>query len=231
MSEENNNSKMSEAKSTADETKKLSEDARGLGPMQAGPFAIGRVDAIVGEGGLEVPGFVATRNEAGAVFGQRNYRSRFRIFLYGCTGSSDWRTRAYANRRLNTIAEAIGEKVVKEAFRQAEEDIGKKVDARPWKIFMEGTKEEQERFQEEVQEELARNPEKGRIKAGAAYSRENLERAYQMYEQGSTHFAVMNETGLDVLSRARNSLTWILDLSFGGVLGGARPLFIRRDSL
>jgi hypothetical protein len=130
---------------------------------------------------------------------------------------------------LNTIAEAIGEKVVKEAFRQAEEDIGKKVDARAWKIFMEGTKEEQKRFQEEVQEELARNPEKGRIKAGAAYSRENLERAYQMYEQGSTHLAVMN--GLDVLSQARNSLTWILDLSFGGVLGGARPLFIRRDSL
>ncbi len=46
MSEENNNSKVSETKSTADETKKLSEDARGLGPRQTGPFAIGCVDAI-----------------------------------------------------------------------------------------------------------------------------------------------------------------------------------------
>jgi hypothetical protein len=47
-----------------DDTKKLSEDARGLGPMQAGPFTVGRVDEIVGEGGVEVPGFVATKTKS-----------------------------------------------------------------------------------------------------------------------------------------------------------------------
>lgn len=36
MSEENNNAKMSEAESTADKAKKLSEDVRGLGPRQVG---------------------------------------------------------------------------------------------------------------------------------------------------------------------------------------------------
>jgi hypothetical protein len=65
MSEEKNNTKMSAAGSgnAADETKqKLSEDARGLGPRQAGRFAIGLVDEFVGEGGVEVPEF-ATKYE------------------------------------------------------------------------------------------------------------------------------------------------------------------------
>jgi hypothetical protein len=60
MFEENNNAKMSEAKS---ETEKLSKDACGLGPMQAGPFVIGLVDSIVGKDGAEMPQFVATKYE------------------------------------------------------------------------------------------------------------------------------------------------------------------------
>ena len=43
--------KMSEPESTADETKKLSKDARGLGPNQAGLIRIGVVEMIVTEGG------------------------------------------------------------------------------------------------------------------------------------------------------------------------------------
>jgi hypothetical protein len=57
---------MSEAnweKPKANEPTKLSNDARGLGPRVAGGFAIGHVDEIVGDGGLEVPGFVATKKE------------------------------------------------------------------------------------------------------------------------------------------------------------------------
>jgi hypothetical protein len=66
MSEEKSDTDMSAAGScnVADKTKQqLSEDARGLGPTQAGPFAIGLVDEIVGEGGVEVPEFVATKYE------------------------------------------------------------------------------------------------------------------------------------------------------------------------
>jgi hypothetical protein len=161
MSEENNNEKMSEAESTADDSRKLSEDARGLGPRQTGPFAFGLVDMIVGEGGLEVSGLVPTKYEtlllvrawAGEILDLD-----FGFFLYGSVGSSEWRTREYANRRLNTIAKAIGEEEVKRAFKQAEQEFAKGVGQRAWKIFMEGTKEEQESFQQEVQENLARDP-------------------------------------------------------------------------
>jgi hypothetical protein len=41
MSEENNNAKMSEPESTANDSQKLSGDARGLGPRQTGPITIG----------------------------------------------------------------------------------------------------------------------------------------------------------------------------------------------
>ena len=38
-------------------------DTEGLGTMAVGPFIMGSVDAINGEGGREVPEFVATRHE------------------------------------------------------------------------------------------------------------------------------------------------------------------------
>lgn len=63
MSEAKNNAKMAGPASTADDSRKLSEDARGLGPWQAGRFTIGVVDTIVGEGGLEIPGYKATKYE------------------------------------------------------------------------------------------------------------------------------------------------------------------------
>ena len=77
---------------------------------------IGVVDMIIGDGGLEVPGFVATKNEtlqlvrywAGEILDLD-----IGFFLYGSVGSSEWRTRQFANRRLNTIAESIGEEEVK----------------------------------------------------------------------------------------------------------------------
>jgi hypothetical protein len=159
MSEENNTEMFAtERRNTADDTKKLSEDARGLGPMQTGRFAIGLVDEIVGDGGVEVPGFVATKNELVQLvqyWATEIVDLDFEYFLYGCTGSSEWRTHQFANRRLNAISKVIGEKEVREAFRQAEQAFGKGVDQRTWKIFMEGTKEEQERFQQEVQQNLA----------------------------------------------------------------------------
>jgi hypothetical protein len=123
MSEENNSAKISEAENTSDETKKLSEDARGLGPSQVGPIMIGVVDMIVGDGGVEVPGFVATKNEMlqlARYWAKKIIDLDFVFFLYGSTGSSEWRTNEFANRRLNTISKLIGEEEVTNAFRQAE---------------------------------------------------------------------------------------------------------------
>ncbi len=89
MLEENNNAKMSEPESTEDETKKLSEDARSLGPNQAGLIRIGVVDMIIGEGGgLEVPGFVATKNEILQLvlyWASEILNLDFGFFLYGCS--------------------------------------------------------------------------------------------------------------------------------------------------
>src|SRR5207249_2745913 len=99
---------------------------------------------------------------AGALLGHGNHRLGLDIFVYGSTGSSEWRTREFANRRLNAIGKLIGKEEVTQAFRQAEQAFGKGVDQWAWKIFTEGSKEEQERFQQEVQERLARDAEEGR---------------------------------------------------------------------
>ena len=48
MSRDNNSSETSEVRNSTDETKKLSENALGLGPRQGGPIMIGVVDMIVG---------------------------------------------------------------------------------------------------------------------------------------------------------------------------------------
>jgi hypothetical protein len=159
ISEKDSNAKMFEEESTADDSKGISEDARGLGPGQTGPFAIGLVDMIVGEGGLEVPGLVPTKYES--LLLMRAWAGEildldFGFFLYGSVGSSEWRTREYANRR--TIATSIGEEEVKKAFKQAEREFAKGVDQRAWTVFIEGTKEEQEAFQQEVQEKFEAIP-------------------------------------------------------------------------
>ena len=97
---------------TADDSRKLSEDARGLGPGQAGRVRIGVVDMIVGEGGLEVPGLVPTKYETLLLvraWAVEILHLDFGFFLYGSVGSSEWRTREFANRRLSAIAKSIGE--------------------------------------------------------------------------------------------------------------------------
>jgi hypothetical protein len=136
----------------------LSKDAQGLGPTCAGSFVIGHVDQIVGEGGVELPGFVPTKNELLQLvhyWAMEIIDLDFTFFLYDCTGSSEWRNREFANRRLNAISRVIGREEVTKTFREAEQAFAKGVDQKAWKIFMEGTKEEQERFPEEVQERIA----------------------------------------------------------------------------
>jgi hypothetical protein len=51
----------------------------------------------------------------------------------------------------------IGQQEVSAAVEQATETFAKRVDARAWKVFWEGTKEEQEEFQQFVQEQLERD--------------------------------------------------------------------------
>jgi hypothetical protein len=162
MLEEKNDAEKSTKESTEDETKQLSLDAQGLGPRQASPFTVGFVDMVVGKGGLEVPGFVATKHEILQLV--RYWATEiidldFEFFLYGCVGSSEWRTREFAHRRLDRITNLIGEEEATTAWKQAEQAYSQRVDQRAWKIFMEGTQEQQEAFQREVCERLLRQSE------------------------------------------------------------------------
>ena len=91
---------------------------------------------------------------------------------------------------------------------------------------MEGTKEEQESFQQEVQENLARDPatasHKPPERAGDPYSQQNLQRAYQMYDRGATHVSVTNETGLD-----RKTVLWISVRQLAGLgIPAVKPVTI-----
>src|SRR5579863_7589136 len=118
MGKEDNKTDAREAGSAAGNAKRLSDDARSLGPMRVGMFAVGHVDKVVGEGGTEVPGFVPTKNELLQLV---RYWATEIIdvdwfhFAYASTGPSEWRTREFANRRLNTISQFIGEEEVKKA--------------------------------------------------------------------------------------------------------------------
>ena len=138
---------------TTDKTKKLSEDAQGLEPRGG----IGFVDIIVGESGVEVPGFVPTKNEVLQLvqyWATEIIDIDFDYFLYGQSGSQEWRTSHFAHRRLSTISQLIGEEEVTKACKQAEQVFGRGEDQQAWKIFKEGTQKEKELYQQKFWEEV-----------------------------------------------------------------------------
>ena len=127
-----------------------------MGPREADPFTIGFAEAIVGEEGLEVLGYVVTRNEILELvryWATEIFQLDFAYFLYFLY--SEWRTYQYSQPRLNTISELIGGEKVAEACRQAEQAFSRRVDERAWRIFTEGTQEEREQFQKEMDEKMA----------------------------------------------------------------------------
>jgi hypothetical protein len=131
-------------------------DTRGLGAMGVGPFVIGSVDAISGEGGEEMPEFVATRHELKELaeyWASERIEHDFDWFLYQSTGSSEWRWSAYINRRLNRLGEILGEEAMRSVWEAAIGSFRKhrpKITDEDWHIFTEGTDEEQEAWRDKV---------------------------------------------------------------------------------
>ena len=161
MSEEQNNTEIAAGRSnTADDTReKLSEDAGGLGPMQVGALTIGRVDEIVGEGGVEKPDFVPIGHEVHVLLKYWVTTLTdldFDSFLYASTGSSEWRTRAFARRRLNRLLKVIGKEAGEKAYREAEAEFRKryKVSDEEWRIFTTGTEQEVREFQDKLHRDI-----------------------------------------------------------------------------
>lgn len=145
---------------TTQETNQLSADSDDLGPLVAGPFQIGALDEVNGEGGIEVPDFVPTRNELLQLV---KYWERVTLeieyfwFLYQQTGSTDIRMRPFALRRINRIADVLGEEAVKQAIEEVYEEFRKREDPRLWDIFLNGSDEDREAVASEIQTEIQRS--------------------------------------------------------------------------
>lgn len=114
---------------------------------------IGHVDEVNGPGAMEVPQFVPTRHE---LFQLAKYWALtvldmdFCYFCYQQTGSTEIRLGPFANRRINRIAEYLGASRVQEAWKAAEDEFAKTVDARDWHVFRHGTPDELAAFRKEM---------------------------------------------------------------------------------
>lgn len=118
---------------------------------------IGHVDEVNGPGAVEVPEFVPTRHE---LFQLAKYWTATRLdidffwFFYATSGSREIRLGPFADRRISRIADCLGDTLVEQACKEAEDEFAKTVDARAWEVFRHGTPEERAAFQGEVQQKL-----------------------------------------------------------------------------
>jgi hypothetical protein len=129
-------------------------DTEGLGAMAiAGDgLIIGSVEAINGHDGEEVE-FPVTRHELRALaayWWTERLDHDFDWFVYQQTGSSEWRWSVYITRRLNRLGQILGEEAVDKAFDDAAARWRKlyKISDEDWRVFVQGTDEEQEAWRE-----------------------------------------------------------------------------------
>jgi hypothetical protein len=129
-------------------------DSEGLGSYGNDKITIGYVSEVNGPDSAEMPGFVPTRHEMIQLvkyWATLDLDQQFYFFLYTQTGSDDRRRGEFARRRICRIAAILGEEEVRKAILEAEQEYRKTIDPRAWSIFKDGTPEEQDAFQEEVQ--------------------------------------------------------------------------------
>jgi hypothetical protein len=108
---------------------------------------------VNGPDSAEIPDFVPTRHELIQLvkyWATLELHQLFGFFLHGQTGSNERRRHAFAGRRIQRIAKALGQEEVRKAAEEAEKEFSKTIDTRAWSIFKNGTPEEREAFQAEV---------------------------------------------------------------------------------
>lgn len=145
-------------KATATENRKACPDSEGLGFWGNQAFTVGYVDEVNGPNSVEMPEFVPTRYELiqlAKYWATIVIDLRFDYFLYTTTGSSEWRLDAFARRRVGRIGEILGQDEINKVIDQAYEEYGKEQDPRAWSIFLNGTPEEKEAFQDEIQQKIS----------------------------------------------------------------------------
>ena len=77
---------------------------------------------------------------------------RFFWFLWAQVSRTETRQLLLAKHRIDRIAQAIGDNVLRKAVDEVWERYGKKVDPRAWEIFLRGDRKEIDAYQDEVQE-------------------------------------------------------------------------------
>ena len=137
-----------------DRSKGSNRDTEGLGAMAiaGGGLIIGSVDAINGQDGEEAE-FPVTRHELHALaeyWLTERIDHDFNWFVCQQTGSSEWRWSVYIDRRLNRLGQILGEEAMDKAFNDVAARWRKlyKISDEEWKVFTEGTREEQDAWRE-----------------------------------------------------------------------------------
>jgi hypothetical protein len=134
-------------------------DNSSLGQYTNGAFTVGSVDEVNGRGAQEVPAFIPTRNELvelAKYWAKVAIEAEFFGFIYACSGSTEIRLIPFAWRRVDRIADCVGEDEVGNAVEEVYEELAKTRDVRTWQIFRNGTPEERQAIQDEVAECIER---------------------------------------------------------------------------
>jgi hypothetical protein len=121
-------------------------------------FIVGHVDEVNGAGAAEAASYVPTCHEVVELvkyWYRRVLDNSWFFFIFGGTGSSEWRVKAFADRRFDRAEAAIGRESVDAAIKEVREEFRTKVvkDDRLWHIFENGTAEQWDAVQAETYRE------------------------------------------------------------------------------
>jgi len=114
-------------------------------------------EAIIGQGGTEVPEFIPTRHELLQLvkyWKRKDLFYKWGSFVSSTDGYIDYLIADFASRRIAQIAKLLGEEEVKRAIEEAREEFSRRLDPRRWDIFLHGDKEQWRAVQEEMLQEL-----------------------------------------------------------------------------
>ena len=135
-------------------------DTKGLGTMNVSGFIVGSVGPINGEDGKEVAAFVPTLHELkqlASYWMQEQLEHDFDWFAYQQTGSSEWRWSSFISRRLDRLAEILGEEAMRQICKDSVTSYRKrypKISDEDWRVFTTGTEEEQEAWRTKLRKEM-----------------------------------------------------------------------------
>ena len=105
----------------------------------------------------EVPEFEPIRQELieqVKYWAEEALQYEYGSFVNNNYGGSPMYWAAIANHRINRIAATLGDDEVTKAFDEVYAEFGKKQDKRYWDVYLNGSKEQREALQDEIQREF-----------------------------------------------------------------------------